>query len=176
MDLNKLKYPIGGPNLEEEPTEEQIKNYLQVIREVPGELRGAVTGLSDEQLDAPYRPEGWTVRQVVHHLPDSHVNGYIRFKWTLTEEESLIKVYFEERWAETIEAKTGPIDMSLNLLGAVHTRWIYLLERLTEEQWNLVYNHPETGKLSLRKALALYAWHGKHHIAHITSLKEKNNW
>ncbi len=176
MDMNKLKYPIGGPNLKKEPTNEQINKYLQEMKEVPGELGEAVMDLSNEQLDTPYRPGGWTVRQVIHHLPDSHMNGYIRFKWTLTEEESLIKVYYEDRWAETVEAKSGPIIMSLKLLESVHARWIYLLERFTDEQWYKVYNHPETGKLSLKKALALYAWHGKHHIAHVTSLKKRNDW
>ncbi len=177
MDINKLKYPIGGPKLEVEPTAEEMQNYLQSMKEVPAKLRQAVNGLTNEQLDTQYRPDGWTVRQVVHHVPESHMNGYIRFKWGLTEdEESLIKTYDEVRWAETIDIKDAPIEMSLILLEAVHVRWVYLLERLSDELWGRFYNHPETGKLSLKKALALYAWHGEHHIAHITTLKERNNW
>ncbi len=133
-------------------------------------------GLSAAQIDTPSRPEGWTVRQVVHHLPDSHMNSYVRFKLALTEDEPTIKPYAEDRWAELADTRFTPIETSLTLLESLHERWVALLRSLTPEQWKRNFRHPELGLMSLEKTLALYAWHGQHHVTQITSLRERNGW
>ena len=130
-------------------------------------------GLSEQQLDTPYRPEGWTVRQVAHHVPDSHLNSYIRFKLALTEQEPTIKPYDEDRWARLADTPTTPVEVSLALLDSLHDRWVRLLRSLRPEDWKRTFRHPELGPVSLEKNLALYAWHGRHHVAHITSLGRK---
>ncbi len=174
--LEKLQYPIGK-YIPHEISDETEENYLQEIENTPKALREAVSGLTDEQLDTPYRPGGWTIRQVIHHLPDSHINAYIRCKWAITEESPLIKAYFEERWAETEEAKTAEPELSLALLDALHMRWVRFLRSLSDEQMEKAFQHPQSGKtVSIRQMLGLYAWHGKHHIAHITSLRERMKW
>jgi uncharacterized damage-inducible protein DinB len=139
-------------------------------------MRAAVKGLSEQQLDTPYREGGWSVRQVVHHVPDSHLNSYIRFKWALTEDEPTIKPYAEDRWARLADSKVTPIEVSLTLLDSLHRRWSDLLHSLRGEDWKRKLRHPEAGVLTLDKMLALYAWHGRHHVAHITSLREKMGW
>ena len=133
-------------------------------------------GLSAQQLDTPYRDGGWTVRQVVHHVPDSHLNSYIRFKLALTEEEPTIRPYMEDRWAELPEAKTAPIELSLSLLEDLHKRWILMLRAIQPAEWKRTFRHPEIGPMTLEKNLALYAWHGRHHVAHVTALRERMGW
>ncbi|MEK6570441.1 MAG: YfiT family bacillithiol transferase, partial [Bacteroidota bacterium] len=150
--------------------------FIQHLADAPANLRGAVRGLSDRQLDTPYRPGGWTVRQVVHHVPDSHLNAYIRFKLALTENEPTIKPYEQQLWAELPDARTGPIEMSLALLEALHKRWVLLLQSLNPSDFNRTFRHPELGLMTLDRTLALYAWHGRHHVAHITSLRERMGW
>ena len=149
---------------------------IQTLRLLPNRLRDAVAGLSDAQLDHPYREDGWSVRQVVHHLADSHANSYIRFKLALTEDWPTIKSYDEQAWAELADSRWLPIDGSLQLLEALHGRWVALLESLTDEDFHRGFVHPEAGKLNLAKALALYDWHSRHHVAHITSLRHRENW
>ncbi len=177
QDLEKLQYPIGKYNSNEVITTEKKNAYLQDIALTPQKTREAVANLSEEQLDTPYRPGGWTVGQVVHHLPDSHMNAYIRCKWAFTEDAPLIKAYFEERWAEAPEASSAGIDVSLALLEALHARWLKFLRSLSDEQLEKTFRHPESGEtVSIRQMLGLYAWHGKHHVAHITSLRERMHW
>jgi uncharacterized damage-inducible protein DinB len=171
-----LRYPIGRFKIEEEITPSMIKSFIRDIEETPDNLRKAVEGLSDAQLDTPYRPGGWTVRQVVHHLPDSHINSYIRFKLALTEDNPVIKPYNEAKWAELPDTFSTPISISIDLLMNIHIRWVNLLTSLSPSDLNRTFRHPESGLLSLGKAIALYAWHGKHHIAHITSLRKRNDW
>ena len=174
--MSDLRYPIGKFTFDGPITEKQRSQLIDDIEGAPAKLRAAVAGLSPQQLDTPYRPEGWTVRQVVHHVPDSHLNSYLRFKWALTEEEPTIKAYYEERWAELDEARCGPTEISLALLDALHKRWVLMLRAIKPEQWNRSFRHPELGLMGLEKNLALYAWHGKHHVAHITSLRERMKW
>jgi uncharacterized damage-inducible protein DinB len=139
-------------------------------------MRTAVAGLSDQQLNTPYRPEGWTVRQVVHHVPESHMHSYVRFKLAITEEEPTIKPYYEDRWARLDDANQAPIELSLNLLSALHERWVWFLRSLKEVDFERTFRHPDLGTVSLDKNLALYAWHGRHHVAQITSLRERMGW
>ena len=139
-------------------------------------MRDAVEGLSSEQLDTPYRPGGWTVRQVVHHVPDSHMNSYVRFKLALTEDEPTIKPYEQERWAELADARNEPVETSLVLLESLHRRWVSLLKSLKAAELARTFRHPELGVMTLDRNLALYAWHGKHHVAHIKSLRARNGW
>ncbi|MDQ3223410.1 MAG: putative metal-dependent hydrolase [Gemmatimonadota bacterium] len=147
------------------------------IAAAPGHLREAVAGLTAEQLETPYRPAGWTVRQVVHHLPDSHLNAYTRIKLALTEEEPTIKPYEEARWAELPDARTGPIEPSLALLESLHQRWLLLLRQLRPSDFERRFRHPEHGRIfQVEEAVAMYAWHGRHHVAHITSLRRRMGW
>lgn len=170
-----LRFPVGEFKPEASYTEEERQGFIASIEEAPKHLRAAVEGLSDEQLDTPYRPGGWTVRQVVHHIPDSHMNGMIRMKLALTEEEPLIKTYMEDRWAQLADYK-GEREVSLALLDAVHTRWTAVWRTLDEEQFSRKFRHPDWGTLTLAQHLALYAWHGRHHIAHITALREREGF
>jgi hypothetical protein len=170
------RYPIGkftwnGPN-----SREQRARLIEDIAATPERMRKAVEGLTEQQLDTPYREGGWTVRQVVHHVPDSHMNSYIRFKLALTEHEPTIKPYDEAQWAELIDAKDAPIETSLQLLEALHRRWVMLLQSLSDEHVNKQFTHPELGQVSLDKNIAIYAWHGKHHVAHINALREQKGW
>lgn len=174
--MTDLRYPVGRFQMEGEITEEQRRQLIDEIAEAPAKLRAAVAGLSDEQLETPYRPEGWTVRQVVHHLPDSHLNSYTRFKLALTEDEPMIKPYDEGRWAELDDARHAPLEVSLALLDALHRRWVLLLRSLTPADAARTFRHPELGVVTLDRNIGLYAWHGRHHIAHITSLRERMGW
>lgn len=170
-----LRYPIG-PFVE--PTvihSEQISNWIKEMEIAPTNLRKAVEGLSASQLDTPYRPEGWTIRQVVHHIPDSHMNSYIRFKSALTEEEPTIRPYFEDRWAELPDSNL-PIECSLDLLDSLHKRWTKLLYSLDSNELNRSFLHPESGAVKLSAAIGMYAWHGNHHIAHIKALRKRMGW
>jgi uncharacterized damage-inducible protein DinB len=170
-----LRYSIGCFEWRGENSEDDRRRYLDEIEQMPAHLRAAVAGLSEEQLDTPYRPGGWTVRQVVHHVPDSHVNSYARFRLALTEDEPTIKPYDESRWAELTDARTAPIEVSLAFLESLHRRWVLLL-RLSPADFARRFRHPELGAVSLDRYLALYAWHGRHHVAHVLSLRERMGW
>lgn len=174
--MDDLRYPVGKFKYDGPPSEEQKKAFLNDIAATPANLRAAVKGLSEAQLDTPYRPGGWTVRQVVHHVPDSHMNSYMRFKLALTEDAPTIKPYAEDKWAELADTKTTPIEVSLTLLDSLHDRWVRLLRSLASDDWKKTFRHPELGAMTLEKTLALYAWHGKHHVAHITELRQQKSW
>ena len=174
--MNDLRYPIGKFLYDGLTNDEQKQARLEEIAQTPKKLRTAVHGLSETQLDTEYRPGGWTVRQVIHHVPDSHLNAYIRFKLALTEDDPTIKPYAEDRWAELADSKATPVEVSLTLLDSLHDRWVRLLRSLTEEEWKRTFRHPELGPMTLEKTLALYAWHGKHHVAHITELRKRMSW
>jgi len=174
--MSDLRYPVGKFKYDGPPTSAQRRELIESIEEMPANLRAAVKGLSQPQLDTPYRPEGWTVRQVVHHVPDSHLNAYVRFKLALTEQEPTIKPYAEDRWAQLADTQATPLEVSLTMLDSLHDRWVRLLRSLHPEDWKRSFRHPDLGLVSLEKNLALYAWHGRHHVAHITSLRERNGW
>ncbi len=174
--MSDLRYPIGKFSYDPSINEQQKRVFLDEIAETPQRLRAAVKGLSDAQLETPYRPDGWTVRQVVHHVPDSHLNSYVRFKLALTEDEPTIKTYAEDRWAELADTKATPVEVSLTMLDSLHDRWVRLLRSLTPEEWKRTFRHPELGAMTLEKTLALYAWHGRHHVAHITELRKRMSW
>jgi len=174
--MTDLRYPIGKFHFDGPLTPEQKQKSLDDLANAPANLRAAVQGLSPQQLDTPYRPGGWTVRQVVHHVPDSHMNAYIRFKLALTEDEPTIKPYEQQLWADLADSKSTPIEVSLTLLDSLHDRWVRLLQSLTPRDWKLTFRHPELGLVSLERNLALYAWHGRHHVAHITTLRTRENW
>jgi uncharacterized damage-inducible protein DinB len=172
----ELSYPIGKFKWEGDATDEKRHHFIDEIAGTPARVRAAVEGLSAEQLETPYRPGGWTVRQVVHHVADSHLNSYVRFRLALTEDEPTIKPYHEDRWAELDDARTAPLEVSLALLESLHERWVRLLKSLKAEDFARTFRHPEMGVVSLDKNLGLYAWHGRHHVAHITSLRERQGW
>jgi uncharacterized damage-inducible protein DinB len=167
-----LQFPLGKFNSSLPGGPEAIP----AIADLPTALRTAVTGLSDSQLDTPYREGGWTVRQLVHHVADSHTNASVRFRLALTEDFPTIKPYAEARWAELADARTLPVEASLALLDSLHARWVVLLESLSDAQWARGYVHPEMGRQTLDRAAALYAWHGRHHTAHVTGLLARMNW
>lgn len=171
-----LRYPVGKFRFPESVTAQQLGTYLDQIAATPANMRAAVAGLDDAQLDTPYRPGGWTVRQLVHHVPDSHMNSYVRFRLALTEDEPVIKPYEEKLWAELADARSMPIEPSLQLLESLHARWVPLLRSLSPSDWKRAFRHPELGPVSLENNAALYAWHGRHHVAHITGLRERMNW
>ena len=167
-DVETLRFPNGRFVRPTAPLGDEERDALiQDIARMPAALRAVVTGLSDGQLQRPYRPGGWTVRQVCHHLPDSHVNAYVRMKLAATEDAPTIKPYAEARWAELPEAKTGPVEVSLDLLDALHFRWTSFLRDLSPADFRRTYVHPDMGAVPLDAAVALYAWHGKHHTAHV---------
>jgi hypothetical protein len=174
--MDDLRYPIGTFRVDGEITAARRAEWIDQIAAVPAQLRDALSGLSDDQLATPYRPGGWTLRQVAHHVPDSHMNSYVRFRLALTEDEPTIKPYQEDRWAELPDARTLPVNVSLDLLDSLHTRWVVLLRSLAESDWKRAFRHPELGLMALEKNLALYAWHGRHHVAHVTSLRARMGW
>ena len=174
--MTDLRYPLGKFTYNGYLTEDQKQKSLDDIAHAPANLRVAVKGLSQQQLDTPYRPDGWTVRQVAHHVPDSHLNAYVRFKLALTEEDPTIKPYAEDRWAQLADTQATPVEISLVLLDSLHDRWVRLLRSLKPEDWKRTFRHPDLGLVSLEKNLALYAWHGRHHVAHITGLRQRNGW
>jgi uncharacterized damage-inducible protein DinB len=172
-----LRYPIGRFDFDAPITESDYPKLIAAIAETPGALRAALAGLSSDQLATPYRPGGWTLKQVAHHIPDSHLNAYTRFKLALTEDEPTIKPYDEAAWAELADSQKVPIDVSLDLLDALHVRWVALLRSMGAADFERGFRHPEHGRvLSLKQLLGLYAWHGRHHVAHITSLKKREGW
>lgn len=173
---NDLRYPIGEFDRNYEVSAAARAARIQIIKDLPSAVADAVSGLNEAQLDTEYRPEGWTVRQTVHHIADSHSNSLTRFKLALTEDEPpTIRPYYEERWAELADSKL-PVDASLKMLEAIHTRWAALLESMTDDDFKREFVHPETGNWPLEGALALYAWHSQHHTAHITRLREREGW
>jgi len=177
MEIEQLKYPIGRFTAPEVTTNEQIREWIDELADFPQVFRKSVTQLNDEQLDTPYRPGGWTLRQVVHHVPDSHMNAYIRCKLAVTEMEPEIRPYHEELWAETSEARFGPVGMSLDLLESLHGRWAAFLRTLTPEQFQRTFYHPANQKLyRLDEVLALYIWHGNHHLGHLTQTIRLQKW
>ena len=176
MNLEKLKYPIGRYQVEDNINKTSIDNWIKEIESLPQRLTDVLKGLKPDQLQTPYRPDGWTVLQVVHHIADSHMNSYIRFKLALTEDKPMIKPYDEKLWAELPDSKEEDIDVSLNLIKSLHKRWSTLLKQLNEEELNKEFLHPESGMKKLNETICHYAWHGNHHLAHITSLKERMNW
>ena len=167
-DLEQLRYPVGRMERLKVPSDRAARAaHLDIIEQTPATFLSLTKGRSAGELDTPYRPGGWTVRQVVHHVPDSHMNAYIRMKCAATEDAPAIKTYDEARWAELPEAKTGPVEISLALLDALHRRWVMFLRALTDADFAKEYVHPELGTVTLDEAVALYAWHCRHHTAHI---------
>ncbi len=174
--MSDPRYPVGKFTYSNPPTDEQRKKLIDEIEQAPARLRAAVQDLSPQQLDTPYREGGWTVRQVAHHVPESHMNAYIRFKLALTEDEPTIKPYAEDRWAELPDVKSTPVEVSLALLDSLHDRWVRLLRAMKPDEWKRTFRHPELGIMPLEKNLALYSWHGRHHVAHVTDLRKRLGW
>jgi uncharacterized damage-inducible protein DinB len=171
-----LRYPIGPFSPDSNPTPELRAIHIEEISALPTRFRNAVAGLNDEQLDTPYREGGWTVKQVVHHVPDSHLNAYIRCKLLLTENVPTIKPYNEDAWAKLRDSELTPIEVSLSQLESIHTRWVVLLKSLQPDDFQRKLNHPEAGVMTLDRILNMYDWHGRHHTAHITALRERMKW
>jgi uncharacterized damage-inducible protein DinB len=173
-----LRYPVGRFQRPAAVTAEERAVSIEAIAGTPAALREAVDGLDDAQLDTPYRLDGWTVRQVVHHVPDSHLNSYVRFKLALTEDEPTIKPYDEKRWAALPDGRSRLVAESLALLDALHARWVYLLRAMAPADFSRTVIHPEHPgpPMTLDAMLALYAWHGRHHTAHVTALRERMGW
>jgi hypothetical protein len=169
-------YPIGEFEMPKEVTPARRQQAVEEIASTPAKMRAAVKGLNDAQLDTPYRADGWTVRQVVHHVPDSHLNAYVRLKLALTEEKPTIKPYDQEAWAKLADSKLTPIEVSLTLLSTVHDRWDRIWRSLKPEQFSRPLIHPESGERNVDWLLFLYEWHGKHHTAHITELRKQKGW
>jgi|SRR5690242_12082504 uncharacterized damage-inducible protein DinB len=175
--MDELRYPTGRFQRPTGPlSDTERRKHIDTIASTPQALRRAVEGLSDSQLDTPYRPGGWTVRQVIHHVPDSHLNAYVRFKLALTEERPTIKPYDEARWAELGDVSATPIATSLSLLDTLHERWVKLLRTVAPAEFERELVHPENGVMTLDQLLALYSWHGPHHVAHVTRLRERSGW
>lgn len=176
INLDSLQYPIGRFKLPKEVSSDEIKDAIRKISFLPTQLVGTVRRMTKEQLDTPYRPDGWTVRQVVHHVPDSHMNAYIRFKLALTEVDPVIKPYEEAAWANLPDNSMGP-EVPLMLLGAIHTKWVALMESMSDDDWNRAFIHPQYNRRqTLAQTVMLYAWHGEHHLTHVLRLKERMGW
>jgi len=176
MDLEKLKYPIGRYQVEDKIDKAAIDQFIKEIELLPERLADAVRGLNLQQLQTTYRQDGWTIQQVVHHIADSHMNAYIRFKLALTENKPIVKPYDEKLWAELPDAKLVDINVSLSFIESLHKRWVILLKQLKTKEMDKEFLHPESGMKNLKETLCLYAWHSNHHLAHITSLKQRMNW
>jgi hypothetical protein len=175
--MDDLRYPVGRLQRPTAPlSDTQRGDYIQIIVDAPAKMRAAVKGLNDSQLDTPYRPDGWTVRQVVHHVPDSHMNAYCRFKLALTEDTPTIKAYDEAAWANLADSKTTPIEVSLTLLESCHDRWVRVLKAMQPGDFQRKLNHPDNGVMTLDQMLATYEWHCRHHTAHITTLRTTRGW
>jgi len=171
------RYPVGKFEAPTSISPQQRKEWIAAIEEAPRRMREAVTGLNEQQLNTPYRDGGWTVRQVVHHVPESHMNAYIRYKLALTEDTPTIKPYMESKWSMLPDIQPTPIEVSLQLLEALHVRWVTLMKVMKEQEWKRKFHHPEMGKdVSLEAVLGMYAWHGRHHVAHITTLRKSKGW
>jgi uncharacterized damage-inducible protein DinB len=171
-----LRYPVGQWTWPSEVTAEDCARWIRDIEALPAKLREAVAGLAPEHLDIPYREGGWTIRQIVHHVPESHMNSYIRFKLALTEDNPTVKPYDEALWAKLPDASTAPIDLSLDLADALHKRWGLVLRAMTDGDFARTYYHPESGTQKLDAILGLYAWHGRHHVGQIVAIRGRNGW
>lgn len=171
-----LRYPVGPFQTPGKVSAEQRKEWIREIERLPENLRRAVAGVSEQQLETQYRPGGWTVRQVVHHVADSHLNSYTRFRLAVTEDVPTIKTYNEADWAELADAKTAPVELSLQLLEALHARWVLLLRSFGDAEFARKIFHPEWGEVSVEELLAQYEWHCRHHVAHINRLREREGW
>tara|TARA_R110000868_G_scaffold5395_7_gene32822 strand:- start:3887 stop:4429 length:543 start_codon:yes stop_codon:yes gene_type:complete len=177
ISIIKLQYPIGTFSCPELITEEHIKNWIKDLESLPKMLTGVVQKLSEEQLETPYRPGGWTVRQLVHHIADSHHHSYTRFKWALTESTPVIKAYEEKDWSALFDAKTAPIQLSLDYLNALHAKLVFLLKGLPASDFKKKYIHPDGSiEVTVAENIGKYAWHGNHHLAHIKGLVERSGW
>lgn len=177
MTLNKLRYPIGKPNIPSEIDSSIISDWTDILEEFPSKLSLLVKNLSDEQLNTHYRKNGWTIRQVIHHCADSHHNSYTRFKWALTEDKPIIKVYYEDRWAALFDSASAPIELSLNHLISLHAKWVYLLKGLSSQDLDKIFIHPEGNEeVSLKENIGIYAWHCEHHYEHINQLLIRKKW
>ncbi|HKD82469.1 MAG TPA: putative metal-dependent hydrolase [Candidatus Angelobacter sp.] len=174
--MSDPRYPIGRFSPDAQPTPATRARHIDAIAGLPQRMRQAVAGLNDNQLDTPYREGGWTVRKVIHHVPDSHLNAYIRFKWAMTEDGPTIKAYDETAWAELKDSQLTPVDVSLDLLESLHSRWSVLLRSMQAEDFGRRFVHPDSGPHDVDWLLSLYSWHGDHHLAHITSLRERMGW
>ncbi|HEX9368083.1 MAG TPA: putative metal-dependent hydrolase [Vicinamibacterales bacterium] len=174
--IDDPRFPTGTFHFNPAVTPEMRRESIAAIREAPAALRAAVRGLSETQMNTPYREGGWTVRQVVHHVPESHMNAFTRFKLALTEDSPTIKAYDEDAWAKLGDVARTPVETSLVLLDALHQRWVTLLEVMRPEDFGRPLVHPESGPMTLDRMLQLYAWHGRHHVAHITTLRTREGW
>ena len=174
--MDDLRYPIGRFRFEPAAEEGGLDAQIEAIAETPTRLREAVRGLDDGQLDTPYRPGGWTVRQLVHHLADSHINAYVRLRLALTEEDPTVRPYDEQRWAELDDARTAPVEISLTLLDVLHDRWVRLLRSLPAEATSRPLRHAEHGALNVGYLVQMYGWHGRHHVEHVLRLREREGW
>jgi len=175
--LDRLRYPIRKFSFSANADENKIRQWIADIENLPSQMRNAVKGLSETQLNTTYRDGGWTVKQVVHHVADSHINAYIRIKLALTEKKPTIKPYEEAEWAKLDDAKNLPVEISLSLLDALHARWVHALKKLSTDDFNKTVYHPESKKeMSVKYLVAMYAWHSSHHTAHITELRKRNKW
>lgn len=175
-ELESLRYPIGTYTPPQPITAEHVRRWTRSLAELPAALRAAVGGLDERALETPYRPGGWSVRQVVHHVADSHVIAWVRFKWALTEVLPPIRAYDEAAWARLPDVARTPIGVSLDLLDALHARWVALVEGLAPDELAREYVHPELGPVRLDRAVGMYDWHGRHHLAHVTRLAEREGW
>jgi len=177
IDITKLQYPIGHFIYPDQVTPGIISKWIRILEELPVTLENMVKDLSEEQLETPYRPEGWTIRQLVHHIADSHHHSYTRFKWALTENEPLIKAYKEKEWSSLFDAKTAPIELSLSYLKALHTKIVFLLRGLSSEELDKCYVHPDGNiMVTVKENIGKYAWHSQHHCAHIHGLLRRKGW
>ena len=174
--MDDLRFPTGTFTLDPDVTTDKRRGWIQRIAEAPALLRSAAAGLTEPQLQTPYRPDGWTVRQVIHHVPESHMNAYVRFKLALTEDNPTVKPYDEAAWAKVADTERTPVDVSLALLDALHRRWVVLLESMGPGDFARRLFHPERGQIDLDWMLQLYAWHGHHHTAQITGLRQRKGW
>jgi len=174
--MDDLRYPIGKFKYDPAPDPQKRAGWMRDIADLPARARAVVDGLSAAQLDTPYRDGGWTVRQVVHHLADSHMNAFIRFKLALTEDAPIIKPYNEKAWATLADVQGIDIEHSFRLLEGLHARWSALLSSLTPEQLDRTFLHPESGPQKIDRTLQTYAWHGRHHVAHVQGLRDRNGW
>jgi len=177
VETQDLRYPIGKFKYDADSAgEDAVATWIEEIEQLPERLTAVVAGVSETQLDTPYRGGGWAVRQTVHHMADSHINSFMRFKLALTESNPTIKPYDEALWANTADSTQADVALSLQLLAGLHARWAKLLRSLTKEQWDRTFMHPDSGTLTLRITAAIYAWHCKHHVAHIANLKQRMGW
>lgn len=176
-EIDELRYPIGKLKMPEQITAREINKWINDISELPEKLKASVKNLSKEQLDTPYRPEGWTLKQLIHHIADSHMSALLRFKWALTENGPTIKAYDEKSFADLYDSKFAPVDISLDFISALHSKWVILLENMSVTDFEKTFVHPETGyRYTLKESLANYSWHGRHHFAHLDNLLKRKGW